>query len=287
MNTILLLTDFSEASLHAARYAAALTRQFHASRLILFHAYQVIMPVPVSEIPVSADTSSFAENSEALYNASLEGLKSLHDKLSGLINTDTVVKYRSEDIHLADSINEIAEEEGVDLVVMGITGKSKLEQTIVGSNTIRVSNESNYPVLIVPPQAVIEPVKRIVLACDLKKLGETLPAKELKKILEEFQAELFVVNVDHKQKNLSPETPLNAVFLNDLLALYHPAFHYVDNPDPVGGIMEFSKAHQASLIITIPKSHGFFEGLFHRSVTHKLAYHTSIPLLVIHEKSSV
>ncbi|WP_159452737.1 hypothetical protein [Pedobacter nyackensis] len=29
-----------------------------------------------------------------------------------------------------------------------------------------------------------------------------------------------------------------------------------------------------------PQEYGFFEGLFHRSVTKKMAYHTHVPLLL-------
>jgi nucleotide-binding universal stress UspA family protein len=289
MNNILLLTDFSEASLHAGRYAALLTQQFRSERLILYHGYEVIMPIPVSDILVSPAVYSprvSAEDGEEQRRKSLRELKTLYDKLRGLAYGDTIVEYRAEEANLAFSINDIAKETGADLIVMAITdtGTSKLERKILGNDAVRVADESHYPVLVVPPETRLAPVKRIVFACDLKKTQETTPVKGLKKLLDDFQVELLVVNVDHNEKNFTAETPLNAAVLDRWLTPYHPTYHYLDNPDPVTGIMEFAKARNASLIIVIHKSRGFLEGLFHRSATHQLAYHTSIPLLVMREE---
>ena len=93
----------------------------------------------------------------------------------------------------------------------------------------------------------------------------------------------MIVNVDHDQAHFGEKTPLDTVILHELLAPYNPSFHHTENEDTVEGIMEFALANQASMIILIPKNQGFLEGLFHRSVTKKLAYHSSIPLLVLHE----
>jgi nucleotide-binding universal stress UspA family protein len=70
------------------------------------------------------------------------------------------------------------------------------------------------------------------------------------------------------------------------MTVYRATYHFIDHSDTVAGITHFAQDRDASLIMVIPKSHGFFEGLFHRSVTQKLAYHTSIPLLVMHEKEA-
>jgi hypothetical protein len=47
--------------------------------------------------------------------------------------------------------------------------------------------------------------------------------------------------------------------------------------------MLYADKIQADLILTVPRKHGLFEGLFRRSRTAKLAFHTHIPMLAIHE----
>ena len=107
----------------------------------------------------------------------------------------------------------------------------------------------------------------------------------LKKILDNFQAPMMVVNVSKGEKDFTPEKSVNASSLYLLLESYKPDFHYITSTDAVTAIMEFASLKKASLIIMAPKIHGFFDGLFHHSFTHKLAHHTNIPLLLVHEKA--
>lgn len=286
MNNILLLTDFSAESLHAARYAALLTQQLRSQRLILFHAYQVIMPLPVSDIPVPASAvnepvNSMIETAEEIRRKSLQALKGLYDQLRQMAYADTIMEYRAEEASLVVSINDVMKETGADVVVMATTGAGFLERVVNGDNTIHIADESKYPVLLVPPGAPLEPVRRIVFACDLKKTEETTPVKGLKKLLDDFRAELLVVNVDHDEKHVTSNTFQSAIFLGKWLEAYRPAYHYIDNPDLVAGIAAFAREHKASLIIAIHKNRGFFEGLFHRSATHQLAKHMPFPLLIL------
>jgi nucleotide-binding universal stress UspA family protein len=276
IDNILVLTDFSDAAFHAACYAAGLTLQFHSKRLILYNAYKAGVPVPDA-------ASLMQQDSDSLHADVLEKLAALHSRLEKVLSNVTAVHYRAEGLSLDTSINDVAKAENVDLIVMGITGRSALEQHLIGSTTMRVAAKSRYPVLIVPGGTAIEPVQRILFACDIEQTTQLRAAADLQKIVDAFSVPLMIVNVDHKQAHFGAETPLDTVVLHELLAPYHPSFHYTDNEDTIAGIMEFALANQASMIILIPKNQGFLEGLFHRSVTKKLAYHSSIPLLVLHE----
>jgi nucleotide-binding universal stress UspA family protein len=276
MDNILVLSDFSDAAFHAACYAAGLTLQLHSKRLILYHAYEVVATVPGA-------ASMVQQTSDSVHADSLKKLAALHRRLQKFLSNVTTVHYRAEGLSLDTSINDVAKAENADLIVMGITGRSALEQQLIGSTTIRVAPKSRYPVLIVPGGTAIEPVRQILFACDEKQTTQLGAATDLQKILDAFSVPLMIVNVDHKEARFGEKTPLDTVVLHELLAPYHPSFHYTDNEDTVAGIMEFALEHQASMIILIPKNQGFLEGLFHRSVTKKLAYHSSIPLLVLHE----
>jgi nucleotide-binding universal stress UspA family protein len=278
MDNILLLTDFSSTAFHAARYVAALSQQYHVKELVLFHAYEVLVPTP--EIPV------VVSNNKPMYEDSVSKLQALQDKLQKYLYAGTIVRYRAEAGSLPSSINDIAREERAGLIVMGLTGKSKFEHLLSGNDSFRVPDESNYPVLLVPEWAIITPVERVVFACDLQEVTKTIPAASLKKILDDLHAELFVVNVDYRNSHFSAKTPLDQTALQKLLGNYHPSYYYIENKDLEKSILTFAAHHQASIILTIRKSHGFFQGLFHHSVTHHLAQQTPIPLLVLHERDA-
>jgi len=284
MHNILLLTDFSEVSFHAGQYAALLTRQLRSERLTLYHAYEINMPVQVAEIPVTPGTyppEVAIEDGDAQRSRSLQQLRLLYEKLRGIANEKTIMEYRAEEAALATSINDIAREVGADLIVIPITVAGKLEQALIGNEAVRIADQSRYPVLIVPPEAKTGPVKSIVFACDLKKAQEGTPIKRLTKLLDDFKAPIRVVNVEHDRDNPPSSTFQHAALLDQWLKDYQPTYHSIDHADPAQGIIEFANAQNASLIIAIHKTRGFFEGLFHRSATHQLAYHTSIPLLIL------
>src|SRR5258708_19596016 len=141
MNNILLPTDFSDASFHAGRYAALLTQQLRSQRLILYHAYEVMMPIPVSEIPVTPATyppEVAGEDGEDQRRRSLLLLRSLYEQLRGLANEGTIIEYRAEEAALSASINDIPREADSDLIVLPPTLPGKLDHPPLAHKALHV-----------------------------------------------------------------------------------------------------------------------------------------------------
>jgi nucleotide-binding universal stress UspA family protein len=277
MKTIIVPTDFSETSYNAARYALGLARQMSTARVVLYHAYELIVPIP--DVPTSVPMV----NPDELRSASLEGLEKMKRELVSLLPENTALEYRAENHLLPSNIDEVARQEQADLVVMGITGGSQLEEILVGSNTIDVVKHTTCPVIIVPASARFSPIRKIVFACDFRKVVETTPIQPLKRLLSVFKPELHVLNIDHESKHFTSDTPYETLMLDTLLEGYDPQFHFIDHTNVVQGIMDFAAKQQADLILIIPKKHGLFDHIFKRSRTTQLAFHTHIPLLAIHE----
>ncbi|SFD30362.1 Nucleotide-binding universal stress protein, UspA family [Chitinophaga sp. CF118] len=277
MKTIIVPTDFSATAYNAARYALGLAGQLDTTRIVLYHAYELIVPIP--DLPTSLPVVDPKE----LKTASLEGLHQMKQDLNALVPPGAVLEIRAENNLLAANINDIAREEQADMIVMGITGGGQLEEILIGSNTIDVIKHTTFPVLIVPGKGTFKPVNKILFACDFKKIGTATPIGPLKKLLDIFHAELHVLNIDREGKGLGADIPLESLLLDTLLEGYQPIYHFIDHDNIVEGIMEFADKIQADLILTIPRKHGLFEGLFRRSRTAKLAFHTHIPMLAIHE----
>ncbi len=278
MNTILIPTDFSETAKNAARYAIKLAESLDVKKIIIYNAYQ--KPVsgdPMMDAVELYDIQSFKKISE-------EGLLQFKNGLQAFCDPGIELTTISEFNILSSGVNEVCEENKVDLIVMGITGGgSGIEERLIGSNTIQIAKHTLVPVIIIPSEASFKPLNNIVLACDFKNVVETTPVDALKNILNATEARLFVLHVDQTNKPPSQETRFESLLLDTLLQGYHPEYHFISNPDFVDGINQFAVEKQADLIVAIPKKHGLFEGLFHRSNTKKLAFHTHVPLMVVHE----
>ncbi len=275
MKTIIIPTDFSETAYNAARYALGLAKQLGTSRIVLYHAYELIVPIP--DLPTAVPMV----NMEDLKTASIEGLDKMKSELVSEVPAGVTLESRADNHLLAANIDQVCREEGAELIVMGITGGSQLEEILVGSNTVDVVKNSSYPVIVVPTQASFRPVKKIVFACDLRKVGKTTRKEWLHKMLDEFEPELHVLNV-HKEgkEHIKPEESQE---LDNMLHNYHPQYHFVDHPNIVDGILEFAQGESADLLLIIPKKHGLFDSIFKRSHTSRIAFNTNVPLLSIHE----
>lgn len=277
MNTILVLTDFSNVALQAAHYAIHLASQLNSKRILLFNAYQSLEPM--ANVPVTPELPIVQANPEELYKESttqLENLKRMLEPSAAGIAIDTI----SEDDILEEAVKKLISKEQVDLVVAGLSDKSDLEKFLVGSHSIRVMENCAYPLVIVPQNARITALKKVMLAVDFEVLrsGKALPG--LLAILNNLQAELFVVNVA-KDEGYSSDTQEDIKHLHQLLDKYQASFHYVEDSNVIHGINEFAAQNNISLIIAIHEKKGILATLFQKSVSKQLAWKSDVPLLII------
>jgi len=279
MKTILVPTDFSATATNAAHYAVHLAKQLNCSKIIFYHAYQV--PIMTDAVMTPVELLGIDEIKEA----SEKGLERFRRTLQEYAGADSGIELETinEFAFLTDSIDEVCKVNSVDLVIIGITGGDKMEEVLIGSNTISVARHTTVPVIIVPSEVEFTPVKEIVLVCDFKKVIETTPVEPVRKLITETNAKLFVLNIDHEHKQTTEDTPFESLMLDTLLQGLNPEYHFIDNADFVEGINQFVTNKKVDLIITIPKKHGWFEGLFKRSHTKMLAFHTHVPLVVMHD----
>jgi nucleotide-binding universal stress UspA family protein len=276
MRTVLVPTDFSDTARNAARYAFEFAQQLSIKRIVLFHAYQP---------PLTADPSlpsiDFLDLTELKKNSE-EGLQTFSNELKQYAPAGIRIETKSDFSLLSENINDVCDDTGADVIIMGITGGGKLEEVLIGSNTISVADNSTRPVIIVPSQSGFKPIKNLLLACDFTKVVETTPVSALRSVLDETKASLHIINVSNNEKN-DEDIKFETLMLDTLLQGYSPQYHFIHNSDFTEATNRFAEENNIDLIITIPKKHGWFEGLFRKRRTKSLAFHTYVPLMVIHE----
>ena len=276
MKTILVPIDFSATATNASNYALALAKQYGIKRIVLYHAYQAPISVdPMVPTVQLLDIDLMKKSSQEGLNQAKAALELLN---SGNIQIDTFGEYNI----LTGGINELCAAVSADLVVMGITGGGAVTETLIGSNAVSVSQHSKLPVIIVPPNAVFEKINKLVLACDFEQVEETTPMKPLTQLLEITGAELHVLHVNTPSKHVIDHSFENMI-LDRLLKEFSPTYHFIENESFTAGINLFSEKNKIDLIITMPKKHGFFDSLFKKSHTKKLAFHSHLPLMVMHD----
>ncbi len=273
MKTILILTDFSDPSLNAARYAAGLSSELPVTRIILYHSFQ---PLPMAtELPVSPPLPL-----EDPYGRSSRQLNDLKNELSVKLSEGVHIETLTADGPFVSSVMSLVRDENVDMVVMGTSAKGTLERIIMGSNTLELIRRCTVPLLVIPPEATYKPVQVVAFASDLKDVSDKTPVQKIKPILDLLNARLMVFNVS-EEGSFHTDLIKEQKELHERWGTEKVEYHYVNNKDVAEGIMRFAEGNNVQLVIVIPGKHEFFESFFHRSISKKLAYHTRIPLLIV------
>lgn len=279
MKTILVPVDFSETAYNAAIYAVQLAKQVAANKVVLYHAYE--LPVVADgglAIPLMVSVDDVKRNStEALHNL-LEKLKQQFDYFPFTIET-----YNSYNAVIT-GITETAKQLHADLIVMGITGGNAVEEVLVGSNTIDVAKHTKTPVIIIPPKAVFNPVRNVLLSCNLEHIYETTPVDLITRFLDNTKATLQILHVepDPTVSDFSG-TYFESVSLNTFFEGYEPKYHFIHNTNFVEGVNEFADSNSIDILIVVPQKHGLFDSLLNKSHTKMLAFHSHVPVLIAHE----
>ncbi|MDP4285284.1 MAG: universal stress protein [Bacteroidota bacterium] len=268
MKKFLVPIDFSDTSINAAKYAVTLTEGIPDVNIILYHVY--------SRISLATLTSKEEGSRQLVSEAELKVIKSQISK--GTENISCVAEEGS----FIENISDYVMGNFIDLVVMGITGSSRITQVFMGTNTLNVIRHINCPVMIIPPEAHFTGLKKVVFTSDFKDVARTTPFIPLKKILDIFKPKLDILNVDSEHYvELTDEFKIERDAMEDKLGEYQPEFSFLRAFDFLDGINQYVEAKNIDAIITVPRKHSFLSQLFKTSHTKKLAYHSHLPIIAI------
>lgn len=278
MKAILILTDFSENAFRAAEYVCTLAGPLRVDRVVLYRAYQTV--IVGTDMPATLDGSQ-------IYIDSMQQLRLVRDRLKPMLDGQVRIDLVAEDAYLPDRINPLCREQAIDIIAMGISGKSAIEKLLLGSTTTSIQRTSEFPVLMVPGDAGVgKPLRSIMFSADLHDDLHTETANQLFELLDVFKADLHVAHVEaDEEQKLSDQKRGLLSNLRSMLAGYNPNFHFVQGEDIADRILALSHDFQASMIVTIHRQHGFFSSLFRQRISKKLIYDSQIPLLSLPDLS--
>ena len=261
MKTVIIPVDFSETALNAVRYAADMFTGKAGTTIILYHMFE--------------------RDKEAVTAAQyLDSLKAeLLEK--GVAQVDWV---KEEGTDFIDSLGRLAYQKAATLILMGITEREEWRQLIMTSNTVKMAEQNICPVMIIPPHSKFTGINNIALTSDFKDVDATTPVLAIKNVLEIFNANLHIVNVDNEHYvSLTEEYLTERAKMQRMFAEFNPEFYFIGMNDFFEAIEQFSADRNIDLLVIIPKNHTFMNSVFSSRHTKKLAYHTSVPLLAAHQ----
>lgn len=274
MKTIIVCTDYSEPAGNATRYAAQLARRTGATTLVLYHSF--FLPVPISETPGALPAA------DALYDEHHRRLETLGRELAQTYGVP--VDCFASPLPVVDGLPALVKKRRADLVVLGMGALGELDRRVFGSTATRVIGQAAFPVLVVPRNVPFEPFRRILFACDYAALTPGNDFSLMLSLAEAFGAQVDVLHVEKPEPATAPPDKKSAYrgpHLETMLQAIKHQYTFLEEQDVVTGIEQGIREEEANLLVMVPRPHGFWDILFNRSTTRRMAYQTHIPLLVL------
>jgi nucleotide-binding universal stress UspA family protein len=276
MNNLIVPIDFSEASKNAARYAAHISTLIPDAHLILYNVFDTLEYGSDSS-PLDTEGEEDASRKEIVELA----LASVQTELSA-ITSARISLVAEEAHHFLDTLEKYVKNNNIQLIVMGITGATRLGQVLMGSNALNIVKRAIAPTIIVPPGAHSQSAKNVLLLTDFKDIEQTIPIETVKSVLDLFHPRLYIVNVDHEHYvQVTDEYKAERAKLESQLHEYHPEFYFIRLFDFVEAANQFVADYKIDLILTFPRKHSFLSNIFKTSSTKQLAYHSHVPIAAI------
>lgn len=276
MKKILFPTDFSETALNAFHYALELASRSGADLHLLN-----VFKIPIVDANMPGELIN--QMNQELREQSRKHLESLVKNTllsSGKYDFDKInFKYEVKQGFPVDEIIYTAGQLEVDMIIMGTTGASGFKEIVIGSNTSKLIGKVKIPVLAIPAKATLKPFKKIIYASDFDE-KDKFALTQLVDFARFFDAQITVLHVIENYEIVSKEKvsvlrktvreELGYEKINIEFKVYGNLFE---------GVEDFLKNEEADCLATLTRKRNFFEKLFHRSFTRKMAFHSNIPLL--------
>ena len=280
MKTILMLTDFSENANHAAKTAAKVAPQLNAD-ILLYNTYydHPILPTyaggpwVVEEFVFQKDESTAKLSQLAIQ---LRHIMAPVSQSGFKPKTD----YQCGEGSLGKNTALIVSENKVGLVVIGSRRDSAMDHLIFGSDTMDVIDHSPCPVLIIPPKAQMNALKKVTLAIAFE-LTDINAISYLISLGKQLNFQLEIVHVSLLNKIDDPVKE-NAI-TEHIHAVKQENISYLEirGKDVVKRLNRLCKDNSSDLLALVHYKGGILSGLFDRSTTAAALDNQHIPIMVI------
>ncbi len=281
MKHVLIPTDFSENAWNATLYARALFKNEECT----FYLLNVYTPA-ISSSRFLAASSDAGVSQDAAHFHSERGLRALLERI-GKTDDNPAHSYKtiSSFSLLVDEIKKTIENQGIDFIVTGMKGVSGEENVFMGSHTVRmIKSIKNCPILVVPRHFDFVAPSEIAFATDFNRFYSQPELQPLIDMANSFDAVIRIVHVQYEIKALTELQRFNLGMLRRYLKNVGHYVHTISQLNSVSNTLErFTKGLDIHLLAMLNYPHSYMERITREPIVKRVAFQTSIPLLVIPE----
>ena len=283
MKRILVPVDFSTNSKKAFRYAVDIASRSGAD-IILYHLFR---PLKASEAGVVFNVD---EHNRRLQEIVLKRLQRLQKKVLADTNANVPVSAHVGRIPVVKNILDFADENYIDLVVMGTEGATGLKKITLGSNAAKIIQRAKIPVFLIPEKFKWKKPGKILFATAIHKSdNNAIPI--LSALSGIYNAEITMVNLrdPHQPETMKDKkqferhvSDMQKAFKDTRLGLLQ-----IDTFSISKTIQHLYEEIPYDILVMIRRRKSIIQQIFVESFTKNMAFITGNPLLIIPQQNKV
>jgi nucleotide-binding universal stress UspA family protein len=273
MKKILVPCDFSAAARQAYKFAVELAAASEGE-IFVMHAitFPIIYETTFGVQPYQLneeEVKKMADNAKDTF----ERMKQAHPAPSNV----PVSFYTLHD-YLLPSIRSFAEQKKIDLIVMGTSGSSGLEEVFIGSNTEKVVRFATIPVIAIRKAPFFSSVRNIVFPNTME-LNQTELMLRIKKLQKFFNATLHLLVINTPTHFLQDQEAKKAM---DEFAKHYQLDNYTtnfrSNTHARDGILDFVSEIKADMLAMGTHGRRGIAHMFFDSLTEAVVNRVDCPI---------
>lgn len=279
MKNILIPTDFSENSWNAIKYGMELFKKTKCTFYIIHINPVMSYTGGESAMYISPEIleKTILKESKAQLQRLLENIEHLPFNTKHTFHTIAFYGF------FTDHLQQEVKDKNIDLIIMGTKGASGLKAVSIGSNTGSVITKVQCSILAVPENAQYRRPKEIGFASDFQLGYDFKVLNHIKDIVLMHNSTLRLLYVSLHGEALDKLQIKNKELLANYFEETEHSFHKITGEKLETSIQCFAESRDLDMLVMVTKNLNFIERIFFRPTAEKISYHTTIPLLVLHE----
>jgi len=276
VKSILLPTDFSKNSINAINFAVKLFKN-EACEFYVINIQKASSFVSDDLMTMSTSATIYQTLIDAAKKSIMNVINEVKTRFNNkLHNFHSVVDYDN----FIDGINQICETKGIDLIVMGTKGATGASKVLFGSNTARVMQRCNTPVLAIPDDSVFTGLEQIAFTSNYSSIyrkEDILPIVDIAKL---YNSKLDILHLTNEE-NLTQNQKNSKAFLDSCFENVSHEFIDLDKNDIFKTVQDYIKQNDIKMLAMMSRKYSFLERLFTAHLVETFAFEINIPFLVM------